>query len=166
MSSVRPRLGWPGLLTRVCGYSERARSPVRRWELPPPTITVILGFHDSIAVVDDTGHSRSHLRFAAGLATRSAQTQHHGVQEGLQLDLTPAGARALLGVAPAELVGRTVNLDQVSGSLTGALVDEVAELRTWEDRLITVERRLIAALPDVVEPPAQIEAAWALLRAR
>ena len=53
--------------------------------------------------------------FVAALYDRPALTEHDGVQHGLELKLSPPGARRLLGVPLDELHNATVPLEAVLG---------------------------------------------------
>src|SRR3954451_17380653 len=105
---------------RLAGYSEVA-PPLRRREIPLAGAVIVLSLGPDIWV--DGGWTGS---FAAGLYDRPVVTGHGGRQEGLQLDVSPLRARALLGVPLDELFDRTVALEDV---MPGAreLTERVAE---------------------------------------
>jgi AraC-like DNA-binding protein len=71
--------------------------------------------------------------FAAGLYDRPVVTGHAGEQAGLQLDLSPLGARALLGVPLHELFNRTVALEDVLPQAR-ELTERLANAPTWAAR--------------------------------
>jgi hypothetical protein len=72
---------------RYCGYVERGKTPLARRELPSGSVVVVLGFGPSIRV---DGEPRS--SFVAGLRGAPAVTEHDGIREGLQVNLTPPSA--------------------------------------------------------------------------
>lgn len=83
----------------------------------------------------------------AGLHVRPAEIHHRGRQRGLQLALTPAGARALLGVPASALFGELLELEDVTPGLAD-LPERLAEpADATPDRLLRVtERALLRAL--------------------
>ena len=63
--------------------------------------------------------------FVGGLADESPVIEHDGTMCGVQVDLTPLGARMLFGVPMHELARRSVALEDVIG----------ADARRLEERL-------------------------------
>jgi AraC-like DNA-binding protein len=76
----------------------------------------------------------------AGLATAPTLIHHDGRQHGLQLGLTPSGARAVFGMPAAELAETSVELEQVVGRVAGSLRDELEGYATWPERFEAVDR--------------------------
>ncbi|WP_244927904.1 AraC family transcriptional regulator [Nocardioides sp. W7] len=103
----------------------------------------------------------------SGLHAAPAQIHHDGTQRGVQLALTPAGARALLGLPAAALAGELLEL--------GELADLSPGLRHLPERLAgepdrsrwaaLVERELLRAVVRNGEPhpPAAVGRALARL---
>lgn len=69
---------------------------------------------------------------AAGLHTSPAVIVHDGSQHVVSLELSPAGARSLLGLPAAELAHSVVELDQLLGREAGKLTDRMAAAPDWE----------------------------------
>lgn len=114
--------------------------------LPSTSITVVLPV-DAPLEVSWAGRPASRTRgwsSVSGLHPGPAQIHHDGHQRGVQLALTTAGARALLGVPAAELAGHLLELDDVAPALRH-LPEQVAGLgpARWEG---AVTRALTAAL--------------------
>ena len=84
-----------------------AGAPLRRGGL-------VLGFGPSIRV---DGERRS--SFVAGLHGSPAVTEHDGVQEGLQVNLTPLGAYRLFGPPVRGVPGQVVDLEDLLGASAG-----------------------------------------------
>ncbi|MFY0541128.1 hypothetical protein [Nannocystis pusilla] len=98
----------------LLGYSEATALPCLRREFPLPQVVVIIEFGPPIRVHDGDGKpSRYAGGFVAGLNDCWTETGHDGAQAGIQLNLTPIGARLLFGVALSELAGRVVHLDDL-----------------------------------------------------
>jgi AraC-like DNA-binding protein len=99
----------------------------------------------------------------SGLHTRPAEIHHDGHQTGIQLDLTPAGARALLGVPAAAVSRELVELEDLVPGLS-LLPEQLAEEESWPRRIAAVERALIAALAQHDAPGPRAEIGRALAR--
>jgi len=158
-ASLRP---W---VRRVCGYAERSAAPVRRRELPGAQVVVILELGPPIRIYESGGgncFARHPGGFAAGVDETFTLTEHDGEQEGVQLDLTPAGARALFDLPMSELTGRAVSLRELLRPAERDLVARLGELPGWEARLDAVEAFLRAKLSRAGS--LRSPAAWAVAR--
>ena len=78
----------------------------------------------------------------------------------MQVELTPLGARRLLGVPAGELGSIVVALDDVLGTSAHELSDRLAAERDWERRFQILDRLLARSLVDGPEPPAEVAWAW------
>jgi AraC-like DNA-binding protein len=148
--SLRPHV------LRYQGYRERTAQPLRRNEPPQSGATLILSFGPELRLPEAGVRVQS---FLAGPDDAFTLTEHDGVADGLQIDLTPFGARRLFGLPPTELARAVVPLDDLLGSASGRLVEQVAAAPGWEDRFALLDRALAARLDDA-PPPAGIEWAW------
>lgn len=146
------------------GYSERTLHPLRRRELPAPQFVMILEFGPPLRVLDsgrEVGGNRYQGGFVAGLDDTFTITEHDGYQAGIQVNLTPLGARALLQRPLHELTHRVVSLpDLLPGQRL--LADRLASARGWRERFEIVERLLRERLARAAHPNAA--AAWASAR--
>ena len=97
--------------------------------------------------------------FAAGLYDRPVVTGHGGEQEGLQLDVSAIGARAVLGVPLGELYDVTVPLEEVL-PCARELTERLAETDGWPARFALVNEFLGRAEPRPLAP----ELRWAHAR--
>lgn len=151
------------------GYREKGLAPAVHRGLPSPFLTLIVTV-DAPLVVAQHADSRqppgSFDTLLGGLHTRPALIAYSGRQEGIQLSLTPLGARALLGLPAAELVSVDIGLPDVLGRATSAeLLDRVRAAAGWEERFAVVADVLLRRLrPDVV-PAAEVAEAWRLTTA-
>ncbi len=146
---------------RECvGYVERSAAPLRRREFPGSRIVVILELGPPIDVYgpdEAAPAARFGSGFVAGLHERYAMTEHQGVQAGVQLDLTPIGARLLFGLPMRELTGQVVELDELMPKRWRGLSTRLGELATWDERFDLLERVLEHSLAR--EPGARTRAA-------
>lgn len=157
---------------RLVGFSEETAAPLRRLEMPSSAVTLIVGFDgDGWEITmpwagPDAGAGR-HNAFAAGLHGTAAVTEQAGRVAGVQADLTPLGARAVLAVSPAELAGRLATLEEAAGAdvATRTLRERLAGTAGWDARLALVEAWLAARVA-ASRAPAAPAVAWSLRRLR
>lgn len=142
------------------GYVERAPAPMRRLEVPSAGIPLILSFGPSL-LVDGVRH-RS---FVAGLGDAATVTEYAGEQRGIQVDLSPLGARRLLGLPMAELARRVVALEDVLGARADQLVERLRHAPGWELRFALLDAELLQRLDRAAPVAPEIEHAWARLQA-
>lgn len=152
----------------LTGYRLSGFAPGTHVGMPSRHLTLILALDDGITLSGNTlGSTR--VRFdavVAGLHTGPARVHHEGEQRGIQLALTPLGARALLGAPAAAFAGDAVSLDDAMGSVGRRLRERVGATTSWPDRFAHVT----AGLSEMLDPDARVErsmaAAWGLLTSR
>lgn len=138
-----------GHVRGLMGYGEASALPCLRREFPLPQVVVIIEFGPPIRVHDGAGvASRYAGGFVAGLHDCWTDTGHDGSQRGIQLNLTPIGARLLFGVALSELAGRVVHLDDLLPRAHRGLAERLAGLPDWDDRFDMVESFIDARLAE------------------
>jgi AraC-like DNA-binding protein len=134
--------------------------------MPSPHLTFVLPLDDRLDVSwagrPDTRTST--WASVSGLHTEPAAIHHGGRQRGVQLSLTPAGARALWGVPAGELAGGLLDLADVDPGLAD-LPERLAGARSWPGRLAVVEEALCRALDrhDALATRAEVGRALTLL---
>ena len=147
----------------LLGYSEATALPCLRREFPLPQVVVIIEFGPPIRVHDGDGPpSRYAGGFVAGLNDCWTETGHDGAQAGIQLNLTPIGARLLFGVALSELAGRVVHLDDLLPRAHRGLAERLAARPDWDDRFDMVESFIAARLAEARLEVGMV--AWACRR--
>jgi AraC-like DNA-binding protein len=159
-----------GLVVDALGYAEFAGHRVARRVTPHPAVTVIVGLGPPIAV------DRSLLgSFVAGMHDSWGVTAFTGAQRGIELRLTPRGARRLLGIPPGELAGQVVELplldrlaDRVAGAADAAeRGDDGADTgyarARWAAALSALETELLRVAADGPDPDPAVSWAWATM---
>jgi AraC-like DNA-binding protein len=160
----------PGLAGDVAGYIgyvEDTNRPLRRREVATADVTLIISFGPTLDVLDPLRPERSapaQTSFVAGLSDAPVLIEHAGIQHGVEVNLTPLGARRLLGVAMDELTNRVVRLDDLLGPGAGLLVERLDEAPGWAERFDVLDAALARRLAE--RPPATPEVAWAWGRLR
>lgn len=146
-----PSIALAGYVTRLVGYDLRGR-PGIHLGMPSRSLTLILPL-ELPTVVSGPVRSGSDSEYSTptalhgllgGLHARAVRIHHDGRQRGIQLEVTPAGARALFGCPAAELADRVITLAEALGPAATDLADRLAELPTWDERLRAVDDALAA----------------------
>jgi len=153
-----PRLA--GAVLGYTGYAERSAVPLRRMQVPTTVVPLILSLGPPI-VVDGVEHTS----FVAGMHDAVATTEYAGEQLGVQVDLTPLGARRLIGLPMAELARQVVAVEDVLGPSVSRLVDRLREAATWEARFALLDHALLERLYRGAPVAGEIGHAWARLEA-
>ena len=151
-----------GLIAGYSGYRQHEVPPATHRGLPSPYLTLIITLDDPLTIArhpDPADPPGRYDTLAGGLHTTPALITHDGRQSGVQIALSPLGARALFGMPAAELARRDLPATEVLGlrpvGVAGAGVPEFpSRARRPGDRL-----RVMTAQ----NPPPQV---WPALRAR
>jgi len=147
------------------GYDESSPVPQTRREFPEPWIVVIIEFGPGLRVSlgGDARAAASHPGgFVAGLGDRFAVTEHEGRQRGVQVDLTPTGARRLFGIPMSELSHRIVALCDLLPAEDLVLTEQLSAAHDWEKRLDLVEEFLLRRVCEARLDTRRVD--WALAR--
>jgi AraC-like DNA-binding protein len=161
-----PRLR--GLVRGLQGFEERAAGPVRRRELPSGDGVLILDLGDGWLVEPPGAGPQQavrHRSFASGLNDVPAFSEHAGRAVCLQVDLTPLGIRALLGVPAGELTGIVVGLEDLLGAEAGPLVEGLHDAHSWSARFALLQHALAARAAEAPVPRPDVMRAWQRLQA-
>jgi AraC-like DNA-binding protein len=145
MAAVPPVLA--PYVSGIWAYDTDLGAPGVHRGLPSTGLTFVLPLGEPLDCgwAGDPASRRRRWSTVSGLDSRPAEIHHDGHQRGVQLELTLAGARTLLGVPAGELARELLALDEL----------DVAELRTLPERaagldaggaVAVVERTLVAAL--------------------
>lgn len=160
----RPHAALRGLVADAVGYRQEDLAPGTHRGLPSPTLTLVVTLDGPLDVAAHPDPAQSPGRYDAllgGLHTTPALIRHPGRQTGIQLSLTPLGARGLLGVPAGELAAVDVEVADVLGPLGTELVERVCAAGTWDERFAAAEDVLRrAARP--ADPAPEVAEAWRL----
>jgi AraC-like DNA-binding protein len=132
------------------GYHERAPAEVRRRELPYPGLVMIVELEPSLRLGEGRAQRHFPRGFVAGIGGLPTTTTFRVRQRGLQVDLSPLGARALFAIEASELQGQVVPLEALGA---GELAERLADAPDWPARFAAAtaffERRLANAKADL-----------------
>jgi AraC-like DNA-binding protein len=150
-------------------YRQRGVLPARHLGLPSPWLTLIFTLDEPMHVAchPDPQQAPAHYRaLVGGLHTTPAVIAHDGAQSGIQLQVSPLGARALLGVPAGELAGLDIHAADVLGLLGAELPERLRAADSWDARFRLLDDRLGRLLdPDAAPPAPEVRRAWRVLRA-
>jgi AraC-like DNA-binding protein len=149
------------LVARYSGYRYEGMRPGTHLGLPSPYLTVVI----SLGRPTRMAAEGEFAALAGGLHTRPVTIEHDGDQYGVQLVLTPAGARSLLGVPARELASAIVPLDAVLGACSAELAERMGEAATWRDRFAALDDVLSRRRDRLAAPPSELRHAWRRLTA-
>ncbi|MFE4634531.1 helix-turn-helix domain-containing protein [Streptomyces sp. NPDC056773] len=116
---------------------------------PSRALTAVISLSDPLEVaagVDDGAPVSRFNSVAGGLMRRSVAIHHDGRQQGVQVALTPLGARAIYGMPAAELAHRLVPLDELLGALGVELVDRLRAATACAARFAVLDEVLLRAV--------------------
>lgn len=139
------------------GYEEWTGDGFLRREVARCGVALILAFGDTMEVHDgEVGPAPRRLgAFVVGNQSSPSVTGVSGHQLGVQVELTAAGALALLGDVEA-YNDKVVALDEALGRRGTQLVERLADASSWADRLDLLDASF--ARPDV--PALSPEVVW------
>lgn len=150
-SPVHPALA--PFVTSLVAYDVAMGPPGVHRGLPSTSLTLVLPVDEPLDVswaADGSSRTRR-WSVVSGLHAAPAAIHHDGHQSGVQLALTPAGARALLGMPAAALGAALLQLDELDPP--GApdhqlrhLPEQLHDTADWAARLRLVQDALVAAL--------------------
>jgi AraC-like DNA-binding protein len=150
---------------RLVGYDERAAGPQGQRQFPQPFVVLILEFGPPLRVTlggDERTAARYPGGFVAGLGEKFAITEHEGSQRGVQVDLTPTGARRFFDMPSSELGGCMVALHDLLASEYRTLSERLEASPSWVLRLDLVEELLARRILGSRLDTARVD--WALAR--
>ena len=94
------------MIRRFVAYQERGSDVVHRCEVPTGGMSLVLSFGPTMRVNDKTVSS-----FFIGMWDEPAVTEHDGIADGVQIDLSVDAAYALAGAPMDELTNRVVEVE-------------------------------------------------------
>ena len=151
---------------RIHGYRVSGMDPGVHIGMPSPTLTMIVSLSDPLVVQAPGRKPQGFHAMVGGLHSRPVHILHDGHQHGIQLDLTPTGARTLLGRPAADLTGELVDLSELLADDGRQLAERTGSCRGWSDQINHVQATLLRRLDSASGRSARPEVlhAWELIR--
>jgi len=150
-----PAPGLRGLVDSYIGFRQAGVEPARHRGLPSPSLTLIYTLDDPIVLAahpDPAQPPGIYETVLGGLHTAPAIITHEGQQSGIQLGLSPLGARALLGVPASELAEIDVPAEEVLGRLSSELHDRLRTAPGWPERFAVLDEVLLGRVAQLGGP--------------
>jgi AraC-like DNA-binding protein len=146
---------------RYIGYRFLGFAPGTHLGLPSPHLTVVISLAEPTRVALRPGQqSIGYAALASGLTTAPAFIAHDGDQYGVQLELTPLGARSLLGVPASGLAGSVADLSDLLGAATAELPDRMAACNGWPQRFAVLDEVLRRRVDRLAAPVPTLTHVW------
>jgi AraC-like DNA-binding protein len=136
-------------VTGWTGYRQAGQPAGVHRGLPSPFLTVIFTLDDPLVIAahpDPGQRPGSFLTLVGGLHTSPALIAYGGRQSGIQLAVTPLGARALLNMPAGELAGIDAHGSDVLGREADQIQERLRELPGWPERFAFLEQWLLDRL--------------------
>jgi AraC-like DNA-binding protein len=165
----RPAAGLRSFVAGYTGYRQAGLDPATHRGLPSPYLTLIFTLDEPLVIArhPDPGQpAGSYDTLIGGLHTSPALITHQGRQSGIQVALSPLGARALLGVPAGELAAIDLEGADVLGASAAEIQQRLLACPTWPERFAVLDDLLLAraaAGGGRAEISAEVEHAWRLL---
>jgi AraC-like DNA-binding protein len=163
--TVRPAPVLRSLVAFYSGYRQTGRLAGSHRGLPSPYVTMILTLDEPLWLAETHGGApaRRYDALIGGLHTTPAHVVHDGSQAGLQLGLTPLGARTIFHVPAGILAGIDVHAEDVLGPSIGLVREQLMEAPSWDERFGILDRWLLGLIDETASMGPEVTMAWDLL---
>lgn len=148
-----------GFVGSYQGYTQHALAPGRHATFVTHMFPLVISLEGANSIVAAGGESTVVDSFLAGFHLRPV-TVEAAAFRGVQIDLTPLGAFALLQGGVGDLTDRTAPLDAVLGRRARELVERVGNATSWADRLEQTETLLRVWTDEAPTPSREVIEAW------
>jgi AraC-like DNA-binding protein len=134
--------------------------------LPSRHLTFIVSLGEPIDVIlhpDRQQRPEEYGFVLGGLQDCTALIAHHGHQEGIAIELTPIGCRALLGMPARALWNMSLEADTVLGRVASELRERLHLAPAWPARFAACDHVLMGMLTPTVAIAPEVREAWRAL---
>lgn len=158
----RPATRVRPFVERYIGYRMVGYEPAVHRGLPSGHMTFIVSINHPIDVVQQTSDSqapRTYRSVLSGLQASPALIAHGGNQEGVAIEVTPLGSRALFGLPAGALWDLTLELQEVTGTIGDELWERLQDAAGWGERFAACDA-VLAQLAGEDQTPVELAACW------
>ena len=148
------------------GYRLTGFEPGLHRGLPSRHLTFIVSIGPAIDVVgqtDPTQAPASYRTVLGGLQASSALIEHTGHQEGVAIELTPLGCRALFGMPSRALWNTSLECVDVAGGAGAELWERLQGTTGWAQRFAICDEILIRLADPDLTVAAELQHTWQTL---
>ena len=159
----RPSPALRPLVASYSGYRSAGVPPAKHRGLPSPYLTMIITLDDPLVMAahaDPRIPPGEYDSLIGGLHSTPALIVHDGRQSGIQLNLTPLGARALLRLPAGELANIDVHAEEVLGPFARVLRERVGSASGWRERFAALDQALLRHALLELALPGEVSWAW------
>ncbi|WP_393916550.1 helix-turn-helix domain-containing protein [Halostreptopolyspora alba] len=131
--------------------------------LPGRHLRLVVSFAAPVEIVrmPDPAQSPTTVpMMVGGLHASPATIAHHGEQAGVEVALSPFGARHVLGVPAGALASTVADLAELLGSRAAHLPERLGAAAGWDERFALLDRVLGEALTTVPPAAPEVRHAW------
>jgi AraC-like DNA-binding protein len=131
--------------------------------LPSPYLTLIITVDNPLTIAahpDARQAPGEYETLLGGLHTTPAVITHEGRQSGIQVGLSPLGARALLGLPAGELASLDLHAGEVLGRVAAEIQERVRAAAGWVERFAILDQVLLRRLDPAWATPPAVVLAW------
>ena len=154
--SALPAPALQPFVERYSGYRLTDFPPGIHRGLPSRHLTLIASIGPAIEVVGQTDPRQAPATYrcvVGGLQASTALIAHDGSQEGVSVELTPLGCRAVLGAPTGALWDTALELDELAGPVGTELWERLQGTVDWGERFAVCDDVLLRLLePQHVAP--------------
>lgn len=137
----------------------------RQITTPSGGVVLILNLGDPYRIQNSAGVAPERFdSFIAGLSDVPGYVESTGLSAGVQVNLTPIGARLVTGLPMHLLTNAVLNVEDAFGPIGGELMERLREAATWGARFQIIDSFIQARLLAANERPEAMVWAYATLR--
>src|SRR5438067_2704811 len=145
------------------GYWLDGFGPGTHQGLPSGRLTMVLSLGppvDITVMADPWQRPASFDALVGGMHSSPVTIAYEQCERGVQLALTPFGARALFGLPAGELASAVLALEELIGARASECTERIRAAASWTDRFAVLDDVLTRTLSERAEPPPEIVRAW------
>lgn len=158
--ALRPYIG------DVTGYAYGGDPPELHRGLPSRFLTLVITLDDPLGVAWPGRPVEKYDALVGGLHSTAIHVGATPSRAGVQVSLTPAAARTLLGLPPGELASTVVGLDDLLGTPARVLTEQLREAPSWDARFDLLEGLFLERWTGDTVREVRPEVGWAWRRLR
>lgn len=158
-----PAIALRPFVAEYAGYRIEGYEPGIHAGLPSHYLTFIVSLGAPVELSempDPSQRPQAFGAFVGGLHSSPATVRHDGNQHGVQLRVTPLGARALFGMPAGELVSTVVDLGSVLGPRGEELTDRLRDVASWPARFAVLDDALLRWVCEPKPPQPEVAFTW------
>lgn len=156
---ARPAIQRRAAGTEVVGFRDRDAMGLEMRVVPVPAVTLVIDFSEQRLRVRDAHGDRPMGALLAGLTSGAANVSGRQV-DCVEVHLSPLRAYPLLGVAPADLDGFIIDLEDLWGGSVASVRDQLANTPGWTERFAIVEAFLEGRVASKRQIDPEVAACW------